>query len=301
MGYGRPPRENLVEPLELTEADRRAYVVDPIVESEPGVLEPAARVGATLVPEAAQKPPLFLGMGRDHAPFSRRHLLVRIEGEDSRWPVRAEHVPAITRSQRLACVLDEREPVPVADRAQLGELAGVAVDVDGDDGSRPLRHRSGDGRRIEVQRARIDVGEHGRRSLVDRAVRGRDERVGRRDDLVARADSGRDAEEVQTRRAARDGGCVRCSDSRGECLLEAVDRGAERQPSGPEHVEHELLFPLVEPGFREGDLPRGSHTSAGARAVSTTSSQSLQRWSLPLTTSRYVLWSSSVIGPTPIS
>ncbi len=113
---GGPSREDLVELFELSEADRRTNVVDPIVEPESRVLEPAARVGATLVPEAAQKTPLTFGMRRDHAPFSRRDLLVRVEGEDRGWSVRAEHIPAIARAQCLARVLDEREPVAVADR-----------------------------------------------------------------------------------------------------------------------------------------------------------------------------------------
>ena len=52
---GRARRENRVELLELPQADRRADVVEPVVEAEPGVLEPPARVGPALVPEAPQQ------------------------------------------------------------------------------------------------------------------------------------------------------------------------------------------------------------------------------------------------------
>ena len=47
----RAPRGS-VELLELPEPDRGADVVDPVVEAEPHVLEPAAGVGAALVAQA---------------------------------------------------------------------------------------------------------------------------------------------------------------------------------------------------------------------------------------------------------
>ena len=74
-----------------------------------------------------------------------------------------------------------------ADRAQLVELARVAEHVDGDDRARPLGDRGLDRRGVEVERARVDVGEDRRRALEDEAVRGGDERERRRDHLVARA------------------------------------------------------------------------------------------------------------------
>ena len=115
----------------------------------------------------------------------------------------------------------------VRDPAQLVELAGVAEDVDGDDPSRPLGDRRLDGRGVQVERAQVDVGEDGRRALEDEAVRARDERERRGDDLVAGAEAGEVAEEVQARGAARDGGGIRCPHALGEELLEAVDRRPE--------------------------------------------------------------------------
>ena len=65
-------------------------------------------------------------------------LLVRIEGEDRAGAVRADGRTLVLRAERLARVLDQREPVPLGDRAQLVELARVAEDVDRDDRLRPL-------------------------------------------------------------------------------------------------------------------------------------------------------------------
>ena len=74
-------------------------------------------------------------------------------------PLGAERRAAILGSERLAGVVDQREAVAVGDRAQLVELARVAVDVDGDDRLRPLGDRGLDGGRVEVERPRVDVRE----------------------------------------------------------------------------------------------------------------------------------------------
>ena len=164
-------------------------------------------------------------------------------------------------------------PCAVADLPQVVELARVAVDVDGDDRSRPLRDRGLDRLGRQVERPRIDVGEDGRRTLVDRAVGGCDEGVGRGDHLVAGADSGGDAEEMESRSTARDRGGVRRVDRLGERLLEAIDRRTEREAARPEHVGDELLLPVVEPGRGEADRPDGRHGRYATDGVSSTTSR----------------------------
>ncbi len=82
-----PRAKDVVELLELADADRGPDVVDPVVESEPCMLEPAAGVGAALVAQASQQPPLRLRMRRDHAALAGRDLLVRVEGKDRRGPL----------------------------------------------------------------------------------------------------------------------------------------------------------------------------------------------------------------------
>ena len=79
-----------------------------------------------------------------------------------------------------------------------------------------------DGGRVDVERDRVDVGEDRRRALVQRAVRGRDERERARDHLVARPYPGQTDCQVQARRAARDAGREARADPGGEVVLEAA-------------------------------------------------------------------------------
>src|SRR5437588_347569 len=128
-----PAGEDLLELLQLANPKRGGDVVQAVVEAEAAVLEPARGLEPSLVAERDEQLVLGLRVGRDRAALAGRDLLVRIEGEDSRVPVRAEPPALVHSPECLARVLDEREAVPVADRAQLVELARVAEDIDGDD------------------------------------------------------------------------------------------------------------------------------------------------------------------------
>ena len=57
-------------------------------------------------------------------------------------------------------VLDEREPVRIGDRAKLVELARVAEDVDREDRLRARGHGRLYRGWVDVERLRVDVGEH---------------------------------------------------------------------------------------------------------------------------------------------
>ena len=88
--------------------------------------------------------------------------------------------------------------------------------------------RRGGGLRVEVQRARVDVGEDRARALVEADVGARDERERRRDDLVAVLHPGRAQREVQPGGAARDGAGVR----RRRCAAaKACSKAGTRGPS----------------------------------------------------------------------
>src|SRR5439155_24564363 len=95
--------QDLVELLELGDPDRRLEVGPPVVEAEPDVVEPAAVVVcATLVPQAAELPPLLLGVRGDDTAFTGRDQLVRVEGEDGRRPVRPDRRAPVLGAERLA-------------------------------------------------------------------------------------------------------------------------------------------------------------------------------------------------------
>ena len=76
--------EDAVELLDLREPERGREVVEAVVVAEARVREPFAGVAAALVGEALQERPLLLGLHGDRAALARRHLLVRVEGEDGR-------------------------------------------------------------------------------------------------------------------------------------------------------------------------------------------------------------------------
>ncbi len=295
-GNAGAQREDLVELFELADPDRSVNVIEPVVEAESRMLEPAAVIGAPLIAERAQQSPRLFGVRRDHPALAGGDLLVRIEGERRVDPVRTDRLALVLGAEGLARILDEHEAVLVGDRAQLVELARVAVDVDADDRLRARRHSCFDGRGVHVQRARVDVGKDGCPAFLDEAVRRRRERVRRRDHLVAGLDARDDAEQMQSGRAGRNRGGVRRTRACGKEFLEAVDRRPEREPAGAHHLEDELFLALVEVRPRERDranfLLHACVFAAGAY-----SSQCAQRSPRPRTVSRYACCSSSVTGP----
>ena len=153
---------------------------------EPG----AAAVVAALVAHALHQLPLLLGMREDDPALAGRELLVRVEAEHARNAVRADRMALVLGAQGLGGILDQHQPVPVADRPDLVELARVAEHVDCHDRLRALGDRRLERGRIEVQRARVDIGEDRRRALEDEAVRRGDERERRGDHLVSRPEPG---------------------------------------------------------------------------------------------------------------
>ena len=167
--------------------------------------------------------------------------------------------------ERLGGVLDQHQPVPVADRTELVQLAGVAEHVHCHDRLRALRDGRLDGGRVEVQRPRVDVREDRRRAFEDEAVGGGDERERRGDRLVSRPKPGDSCKEVQARGAARDRGRKGGADPLGDQLLEALDRRPEREPPGAQHFDHELFLTLVQQRSGERYLSSaGAQASAGA-------------------------------------
>ncbi len=66
----RPAREQIVELLDLSEADGGREVVEAVVVAETGVLEPAAGVGTALVRQALQEAPCSSSVATAIAPPS---------------------------------------------------------------------------------------------------------------------------------------------------------------------------------------------------------------------------------------
>src|SRR6478672_8057317 len=101
---------------------------------EPG----ASLVLPPLVAEAADELPLLLRVREDDPALAGRQLLVRVEAEHAGRTLRPDRPALVLRAEGLGCVLDQREAVPLADRPDLVELAGIAEHVHGDHGLRAL-------------------------------------------------------------------------------------------------------------------------------------------------------------------
>ncbi len=263
-------RQKGVKPLQLGDSERGREIVETVVVAEPNVLEPAAGVRATLVGEALEQAPILFRRDRDRTTLPGRHLLVGVEGEDRPMIEGAERTAPVLGAERLTGILDEGERVPRGDLAERSELAGIAEDIDGDNGLRARSDCRLDGRRVQVQGVRIDVHEDRPRTFVEDAVRRSDKRERRRDRLVPGAETRSPDAEVESSRAARHRDNARRADALRECLLEAIDHGAEREPPGAQHLEDELLLPLSEQGLGERDGPcrlhdRGACLKKGAR------------------------------------
>src|SRR5262245_178307 len=295
---GAPQLQHPIQLLQLGDPDCRLEVSDPVVEPEADVVEPARGVRAALVAEDHDLLALLFRMRRDHPTLAGRQLLVRIEAERARGPVRADRRALVLRPERLTGVVDQPEPVPLRDRAQLVELARVAEHVDDDDPLCALRDRRLDRIRIEVQRPRVDIREDWDTSLDDEAVRRRDERDRGRDHLVARLHARDVAEQVQPGGAARHRSRIGRADALGDQLLEAIDRRTEREPARAQDLQDELLLALIDERARERNASLGSHASAGAAFPTLAySSHCAQRSLLPRQVSRYAVCSAFVTGP----
>ena len=166
-------------------------------------------------------------------------LLVRVEAEHRRVAAAADrHAVGVDRAERLARVLDDRQPEPL----ERTEVGGVAEDVHRQQRRRAVGDRRRGGVRVEVERDRVDVGEHGPGALVHGHVGAGHERERAGDHLVAVADADRPQRQVQSGGAARDGARVSRADPLGERLLELASSGPERQAPRAQHLEHALAL-----------------------------------------------------------
>jgi hypothetical protein len=131
---------------------------------------------------------------------------------------------------------------------------------------RALGHRRGRRLRIEVQRARIDVGEDRPGALVEHDVGAGHERERRRDDLVPVRHADRAQREVQPGRAARHRARVLHADPRREGLLEGGHARPQRELARAQHVDDRRLLLGPEGRLGERDDVGGDRHAASVGA-----------------------------------
>ena len=207
--------------------------------------------------------------GRDHPALADAQLLLGEEAERAQLADRADLASGVVdaRADRLGAVLDQHEPVLVAQLAQRRHVGGVAAEVHRDDRPRARRDAARDvlGVDVEVVRA-AHVAQHRLGADVAGGAGARHERERGHDHLVARADAGRQAGEVQRGGAAGDRHRVGRADVVGERLLEGLRARAHRQPAGLQAVEHGLHVLLGDRDVGERHAPVAHRRAPPRRA-----------------------------------
>ena len=146
------------------------------------------------------------------------------------------------RAERAGGVLDHEQV------GQLLEPRRPAEEVHRDHGLRPRPDL--DLRRVDVHRHRVDVDEHGLQARERDDVRGRRERVGGHEDLVARLEPEREHGQVQRRGAGGDGERVVVPQARASSRSNSATSGPIVSMAALEHLGDggELLAADVGPG-----------------------------------------------------
>jgi len=155
-------------------------------------------------------------------------------------------------------ILDQDQPVLVAELLQRAERRRVAAVVHGADRLRARPDPGGDVLRVEPEvLLPDDLGQHGRAPAVADSRRGGDEGDAGDDHLVAGTDPGRQVGEMQRRRAAADRDGVRSPQVRGELGLELLDPRAHGQPAGAQGRGDGLDVGLLEADVEDRDRVGG--------------------------------------------
>ena len=137
---------------------------------------------------------------------------------------------AIARAERTGRVLEQR---------QVGQLVEAQRTPEQVDAEQQLRASADvDLRRIDVHRLRVDVDEHRLQPRERDDVRGRRERVGGHEHLVAGLQLGGEHRQVQRRRAGGDGERVLDLAGPRDLGLELLDLGAHREHAAREDLGH---------------------------------------------------------------
>ena len=195
VGGPAPGGDQVGEPPELDAHDRGLHVGHPVVEA--GLLEgrhgqrglslPRERGGDAVGVERAG-PVHQRGVVADQrAALAAGDALAAVEAEGGQVGEAARRATAVDGARGAGGVLDQPEPVPVGDRAQVVVVGGLADQVDRDDADGARRDQGLHAGRVDGADVGPDVGEHGGGTRPDHGVAGRGERVVGDHDLVARS------------------------------------------------------------------------------------------------------------------
>ena len=144
-----------------------------------------------VIPEAPHLGEQCQVVGDDGTPVTPgTEVLARVETETRCVAGGTDMSSTVGREVRLGCVLDHDEPAspPPVDRCERDD---VAVQMDGDHRSGPIRPQTVDVVSVQKERPGIHIGEDRSGARVQNRFRSGDERHRGDDDLVSRTDSER--------------------------------------------------------------------------------------------------------------
>ena len=176
--------------------------------------------------------------GRDHSALASRQALGRVQREAREVPDRSHPAVAHGCLDRVRRILDHQQRVLARDRAQRVHVARPAREVHRQHRPRARPDQRPHRVRVDVQRVRVHVGEHGRRPCVQHRVRRRRPGERGRDHLIALAQPRRHHRQVQRRRARRGRDRVARSQPRRKPLLQLPRPRPAGQPARPQRLDH---------------------------------------------------------------
>ena len=167
-------------------------------------------------------------VGQQRAAFAAgAEVFAGIKTEAGNFAERADDFALVFCAVRLGGVFDERQLVFAANRQDRIEVERMAVEMHRHDGLGARRDGAFDQLGVEIEDGVVNIHKDRFRADVgNRPARG-DEREGRGDDLVARADAEQQHGHVQRRGAAVESGTVFRADEFGEVLFKLRHVGAE--------------------------------------------------------------------------
>ena len=112
-----PLGQQLLDTLHLGHTQRGRHLVQAVVVTQEGMLEPGIAGGAALVAQGAHETGGFVIIGHDHAALAGGDLLVGVEGVDAIVAQAAGLAALVFGAQRFAGILYDRQPVLVGDLA----------------------------------------------------------------------------------------------------------------------------------------------------------------------------------------
>ena len=243
-GTGAPGLVPLVQVLELDAQHRGLKTVEPLVEAELDVLalDALAEVAQTTQPAGQQ---CVVCAHRSSVP-ERAQVLPRVKRKARGRPERADHAASVAGAGGLRSVLQDQEPMRPGDGVQRVHVAGLAVEMDGEDAD-GARADGGAGRLgIDQARALQHLAQHRRGADVrDGQSRG-DERVGRDDDLVTRADVVGPQHERQRRGPGGDADALLDAAVLGKFVFKRLNLSAQDVRARIEHASERVVQALLD-------------------------------------------------------